>query len=86
MTTDDGTSIVTKRSGRPKGTTCAEKKKEMERIKSCKTSIVKEALKVKQQVNADGKRTKRGFLAWLIKQKKEEFELGDDVIISIKTI
>jgi len=29
---------------------------------------------------------KRGFLAQLIKQKKEEFELSNDVIISIKTI
>ncbi len=86
MLTDAGTSMVTKRSGRPKGTTCAGKKKEIERIESCKTSIVKEALKVKQQMNADGKRTKRGFLAQLIKQKKEEFELGDDVVISIKTI
>jgi len=62
ISTHDGTSMVTKQSGSPKEPPVLGKR-EKERIESCKTAIVNKALKVKQQMNTNGKCTKSGFLA-----------------------
>jgi len=62
------------------------KKEVNERIEFCKMAIVEAASKVKQEQNIQGKCTKKGFLTKLIQEKKKEFGLGDDTIISPKTI
>jgi len=77
---------TTKQSGRPKGTTAAMKKEVNKRIEFCKMAIVEVASKVRQEQNIQGKCTKKGFLAKLIQEKKKEFGLSDDIIISPKTI
>jgi len=83
--------VLPKRTGRPKGTTEVEKRAQHEKKAECLKAIVSSYTSAKND-NSDGTteskgvRVAKGFLSNLINEKKKEFGLSDDAIISQHTV